>query len=234
MIAIAGLHKALGGRSVLRGVELYIPRGEVAALIGPSGTGKSVLLKHIVGLIQADAGDIAVGDVSVRRASRAQLYRLRRRMGFAFQDAALLDSLDVRDNLRLALPDDEVRDDAVAHARIDEALRLVNLDRDVLARKPAELSGGMRKRVGVARAVINRPHVILYDEPTTGLDPANASSMNALIRRIADTTGATCLVVTHEVHALHSFADRVITLEDGRVTADAHIDRGGTNGRQSE
>lgn len=221
MITIRNLHKRLGTQRVLRGVDLEVRRGEVVAIIGPSGTGKSVLLRHIIGLLRPDAGDVEVDGISVPHASHNVLYALRRRMGYAFQDAALLDSLDVQDNLRFALADREADDDAVAASRIAEALVLVNLPASALAKRPAELSGGMRKRVGVARAVINRPAIILYDEPTTGLDPANADSMHALIRRIADDTNATSVVVTHDVQALSSFADRVITLTDGRVTSDA-------------
>jgi phospholipid/cholesterol/gamma-HCH transport system ATP-binding protein len=139
-------------------------------------------------------------------------------MGYAFQDAALLDSLSVGDNLRLALP--PAVTSAECDARIRAALCLVNLPDSALVKHPSELSGGMRKRVGVARAVINRPAVILYDEPTTGLDPVNAQSMHELIRSIADETGATCVVVTHDMHALDVFADRIITLTDGRVVDD--------------
>jgi phospholipid/cholesterol/gamma-HCH transport system ATP-binding protein len=221
MITIEALHKSLGDQAVLRGVDLHVPRGELVALIGPSGTGKSVLLRHVIGLLRPDAGAVEVAGVSVPDASRTALFNLRRRMGYAFQDAALLDSLDVHDNLRLALPDGEMRDDTLAEARIREALAVVNLDAAVLDRRPAELSGGMRKRVGVARAVINRPEVILYDEPATGLDPANVRSMYTLIRRIADETGATSIVVTHDVDVLDTFADRVVTLADGRIADDS-------------
>jgi phospholipid/cholesterol/gamma-HCH transport system ATP-binding protein len=234
MITITGLHKRLGGQPVLRGIDLEIERGQVVAITGPSGAGKSVLLRHIIGLLRPDAGDVLVDGVSVPGASRVELYRLRRRMGYAFQDAALLDSLDVADNLRLALADDGAEDRADGRARngdgggrngsaarsIAEALALVNLPLSTLTKRPAELSGGMRKRVGVARAVINRPAVVLYDEPTTGLDPANADNMYALIRRIADASGATSLVVAHDIHLLGTFADRVITLAEGRVVAD--------------
>jgi phospholipid/cholesterol/gamma-HCH transport system ATP-binding protein len=221
MITVRGLRKRLGTQPVLRGVDMDVARGEVVAIIGPSGTGKSVLLRHIIGLLRPDAGEIVVDGISVPTASRDVLFGLRRRMGYAFQDAALLDSLDVRANLQLALADHEAHDAGLAASRIAEALVLVNLPMSALAKQPAELSGGMRKRVGVARAVINRPSIILYDEPTTGLDPANADSMNALIRRISDDCGATSVVVTHDIHSLASFADRVITLTDGRVTSDA-------------
>lgn len=220
MIDIRGVHKRIGSQVILRGVDLQVGRGSVVAIIGPSGTGKSVLLKHVIGLMRPDRGDICVDGVSVPGASRSELYALRRRMGYAFQDAALLDSLDVHDNLRLALPDAEAADERICDERIAEALRLVHLEVVTLHKRPSELSGGMRKRVGVARAVINRPEVILYDEPTTGLDPANAASMHAFIRRIADDTGATSLVVTHDVNALADFADRVITLNDGRIVDD--------------
>jgi phospholipid/cholesterol/gamma-HCH transport system ATP-binding protein len=223
MIAVSALHKRLGSQQVLRGVDLHVARGEVVAVIGPSGTGKSVLLKHIIGLLRPDHGDIVVDGVSVPSASRDALFRLRRRMGYAFQDAALLDFLNVRDNLRFAIADRESRDDATADARIGEALALVNLPRTALQKRPSELSGGMRKRVGVARAVINRPEVVLYDEPTSGLDPANADGMHALLRRIADDTGATSVVVTHDVRALDCFADRVITLTEGRVVDDCVV-----------
>jgi phospholipid/cholesterol/gamma-HCH transport system ATP-binding protein len=220
MITVTALHKQLGTQPVLRGVDLHVAPGEVVALIGPSGTGKSVLLKHMVGLLLPDQGDVVVDGVHVSSASREALFRLRRRMGYAFQDAALLDSLDVRDNLQLSLTDAEAADAHLADERIAEALERVNLPAATLQKRPSELSGGMRKRVGVARAVINRPQIVLYDEPTTGLDPANAEAMHALIRRIADDTGATSVVVTHDVHAVGTFADRVITLTDGRVIDD--------------
>jgi phospholipid/cholesterol/gamma-HCH transport system ATP-binding protein len=222
MITISGLHKRIGAQHILQGIDLHIGRGAVVAIVGPSGTGKSVLLKHVIGLLRPDAGDVTVDGVSVPGASRDVLYALRARMGYAFQDAALLDSLDVHDNLRLALPA-HIDGDA-AGVRIREALALVNLADGTLAKRPVELSGGMRKRVGVARAVINRPSVILYDEPTTGLDPANAAGMHALIRTISDDTGATCMVVTHDVRALDSFADRVVTLTEGRIAGDCAPD----------
>jgi phospholipid/cholesterol/gamma-HCH transport system ATP-binding protein len=218
MITLAGVHRQLGGQRVLNGVDLHVAAGEVVALIGASGTGKSVLLKHIIGLLRPDAGTVVVDGVAVHCARREVLYLLRARMGYAFQDAALLDSLSVGDNLRLALP--PAVTSAECDARIRAALCLVNLPDSALVKHPSELSGGMRKRVGVARAVINRPAVILYDEPTTGLDPVNAQSMHELIRSIADETGATCVVVTHDMHALDVFADRIITLTDGRVVDD--------------
>jgi phospholipid/cholesterol/gamma-HCH transport system ATP-binding protein len=220
MIAIRDLHKALGGQPVLCGVDLDIERGETVALVGRSGAGKSVLLRHLVGLMLPDRGDVTIDGTSIPRANRRTLLALRRRMGYAFQDAALFDSLDIRRNLLLALSDALQRDAAGAERRILAALERVNLSADVLSRRPAELSGGMRKRAGVARAVIHDPQIILYDEPTTGLDPANVDDMNRLIRRIAADTGATAVVVTHDLDTLEAFADRVVCLADGRIVLD--------------
>jgi phospholipid/cholesterol/gamma-HCH transport system ATP-binding protein len=221
MIEVAGLHKSLGGHAVLRGVSFTVAKGECVALVGPSGTGKSVLLKHIIGLVYPDAGRVAVAGTDVPGAGRGELLRLRRRMGYAFQDAALLDSLSVRDNLRLALdPGETGASDAAQEERVLEVLATVNLDAAVLDRRPAELSGGMRKRVGVARAVINRPDIVLYDEPTTGLDPRNADLLHGLIRRINVDRGVTSLVVTHDIAALPAFASRVVCLAEGRVAFD--------------
>jgi phospholipid/cholesterol/gamma-HCH transport system ATP-binding protein len=221
MIRISELHKRLAGEPVLRGVELEVGRGEIVALLGPSGTGKSVLLKHIVGLLTPDRGDVLLDGESVARADNRQLARLRRRVGYVFQDAALLDSLSVRDNLRLALDDERcAREPHHARNRIADALELVNLDPRVLERRPSELSGGMRKRVGVARAIINAPEVLLYDEPTTGLDPQNVEIINALVVSARERTGATSLVITHDLSCLERLADRVVLLLAGRVHFD--------------
>lgn len=220
MIRIADVHKRIGGHAVLRGVSLQANAGECVAVVGPSGTGKSVLLKHVIGLLRPDAGTVVVDGVEVSRADRRELHQVRRRMGYAFQDAALLDSLTVRDNLRLALDDPARRDAALVESLLQEVVRRVNLDAAALDKLPSELSGGMRKRAGVARAVINHPQVVLYDEPTTGLDPRNAELVHDLIRRMTAESGVTSLVVTHDIPALSSFADRVVCLEDGLVVFD--------------
>jgi phospholipid/cholesterol/gamma-HCH transport system ATP-binding protein len=224
MITIHALCKSLAGRVVLRGVDLAIARGTTVALTGSSGAGKSVLLRHIVGLLQPDEGDVIVDGVSVPRASRRDLLQLRRRIGYAFQDAALLDSLDVHDNLLLALDDDTARGATVTD-RLAATLARVNLGPDVLRRRPDELSGGMRKRVGVARAIIHDPDLILYDEPTTGLDRRNATLMLEMIRRIAADSRATSIVVTHDVDSVDRFADRVIGLAGGCIAFDHSPDR---------
>ena len=218
MIQINGLHKKLGGTPVLQGVDLVIEEGEVLALIGPSGTGKSVLLKHIVGLMDPDSGDVFIDNRSVRRANARELADMRRSMGYVFQDAALLDSLTVRRNLRLALSDAEYRHDPDGAAnRIRTAIAAVNLDETVLDKLPSELSGGMRKRVGVARAIIHEPRVLLYDEPSTGLDPRNVAAIDELVLRNRDRFGATSVIVTHDIPSVHRIADRVGLLADGRV-----------------
>lgn len=218
MITVTGLQKRMGGAHVLRGIDLVIETGEVLALIGPSGTGKSVLLKHIVGLLEPDAGDVVVDGRSVTRANHGELADIRKSMGYVFQDAALLDYLDVRGNLRLALSDVQWRRDRkLSLARIDAAVAAVNLDESVLGKMPTELSGGMRKRVGVARAIIHEPRTILYDEPTTGLDPRNVAAIDDLVLRNRDRFGATSIVITHDIPSVHRIADRVVLLADGKV-----------------
>jgi phospholipid/cholesterol/gamma-HCH transport system ATP-binding protein len=218
MITIDSLHKKIGGCTVLDGVDLEIAAGEVLALVGPSGTGKSVLLRHIVGLVEPDGGDIRIDGESIVRARYRTLCRIRRRIGFVFQDAALLDSLTVRENLRLALDDHECeRSPIYASDRIHHALGMVNLSDAVLDQLPGHLSGGMRKRVGVARAVINAPDVLLYDEPTTGLDPSNVDAINELIIRSREALGATSILVIHDLATLRVVADRVALLMQGRV-----------------
>lgn len=218
MIYINQLYKKLGGAEVLRGVDIAIEEGEILAVIGPSGTGKSVLLKHIVGLLDPDAGDVLIDGRSVTAANASQLAEMRRTMGYVFQDAALLDSLTVERNLSLALSDDEHRRDAQgARKRLRNAIAMVNLDESVLSKTPMELSGGMRKRVGVARAIIHEPRILLYDEPATGLDPRNVAAIDELILRNRDRFGATSIVVTHDIPSVQHVADRVAMLSEGKV-----------------
>lgn len=218
MISIRSLRKTLGNTAVLRGIDLEVHAHETLALIGPSGTGKSVLLKHIIGLLEPDSGDVLIGARSVTSASYRELAELRQQMGYVFQDAALLDSLSVQDNLRLALSDVACRNDpAFASSRMMEALDAVNLDVSVLSKLPRELSGGMRKRVGVARAIINRPAIVLYDEPTTGLDPRNVQRINELVLSNCQRLGATSIVITHDIPSIERIADQVAMLADGVV-----------------
>ena len=220
MIEYRGVWKAFGGEPVLRGVDLTVREGETLVLLGPSGTGKSVLLKHAIGLLMPDRGDVVVDGTSIPKASAGQLKRVRRRVGYVFQHAALFDSLTVLENLALALDaEDQVRSLRAVRPEAEALLRRVNLEPEVLHRFPAELSGGMRKRVGVARAIASRPRYVLYDEPTTGLDPVNADTIDALIVELARELGVTSIVVTHDLESAFQVGDRVALLTEGELRA---------------
>lgn len=218
MIDIRGVSKRLGGVWVLRDLHLQVHRGEVLALVGPSGTGKSVLLKHVIGLLVPDRGDVRVNGESVSHADYAQLERIRRGMGYVFQDGALIDWLTIRENLLLSIPDAERRADPIdAERRVRRAVALVNLPDAVLEKRPSQLSGGMRKRTGVARATLNAPGIVLYDEPTTGLDPQNVLAINEAILAVRRQLGATSVVITHDMASVAHIAHRVVMLLDGRI-----------------
>ncbi|MBX6364417.1 MAG: ATP-binding cassette domain-containing protein [Gemmatimonadetes bacterium] len=220
MIEFRGLYKGFGGRPVLRGIDLVVREGETLALLGPSGTGKSVLLKHVVGLLEPDAGDVLVDGVSIARATDEELRRVRRRVGYVFQNAALFDSLTVAENLWLAQDDGRgSRSVASCRAEAIELLRRVNLEPAVLDQRPGELSGGMRKRVGVARAIASRPAYLLWDEPTTGLDPVNADTVDELIVELGQELGVTSIVVTHDLDTAFEVGDRIALLYEGRIRA---------------
>lgn len=218
MIEFRDLHKSLGGEAILRGIDLVVQEGETLVLLGPSGAGKSVLLKHAIGLLRPDRGDVLVDGVSIARASVAELKRVRRRVGYVFQNAALFDSLTIAENLRLAQDDDrELRDVEECRAEAKVLLERVNLDPSVLDMYPPQLSGGMRKRVGVARAIASHPRYLLWDEPTTGLDPVNAETIDALIKELAAELGVTSIVVTHDLESAFQVGDRIALLYEGRI-----------------
>lgn len=219
MIEYRDVHKSFDF-PVLSGVDLEVRTGERLALVGSSGTGKSVLLKTTIGLITPDQGDVLIDGESVVQASRKGLARIRQKVGYVFQNAALFDSMNVYENLCQGLPDQEVEGLARGERldRVIQALRDVNLDpAQVLAKLPSDLSGGMRKRVGLARAIVRRPQILLYDEPVTGLDPVNSAAVARLIASIADRTGATSVVVTHDIEGALGLADRIALLDSGRV-----------------
>ena len=225
MIEFRNLHKAFGDLVVLAGVDLVVQEGETLALLGPSGTGKSVLIKHAIGLLAPDEGDVIVDGISIADATPAQLAAVRRQLGYVFQNAALFDSLTVAENLRLALEtDDRARDVKQCRQEAAELLRKVNLDESVLDKYPAELSGGMRKRVGVARAIASRPKYLLWDEPTTGLDPVNADNIDDLIMELNRTLNVTSIVVTHDLDTAFEVGDRIALLYEGRIRANAPPD----------
>jgi phospholipid/cholesterol/gamma-HCH transport system ATP-binding protein len=220
MIEFRGVWKTFGAEPVLQGVDLLVREGETLALLGPSGTGKSVLLKHAIRLLLPDRGDVLVDGVSIPTATRAQLRKVRRSVGYVFQNAALFDSLTVLENLALALySEDDPRSLSSARPEARELLSRVNLDTGVLDQYPGELSGGMRKRVGIARAIASRPRYVLYDEPTTGLDPVNADTIDALIVELARDLGVTSIVVTHDLESAFQVGDRVALLTDGKLRA---------------
>ncbi len=215
MIEFQDLHKAFDGRPVLEGFTLRVQDGETTVIVGYSGTGKSVALKHVVGLLQPDAGDVIVDGRAVSTLDRAALTALRREIGFVFQFAALFDSMSVFDNVALGLRRRDLSDDEIA-ARVREALALVDLT-GAEERYPAELSGGMRKRVGIARAIALRPRYILYDEPTTGLDPVTSAVIDQLMVRTREHLRVTGIVVTHDMRSAYTVGDRIAMLYEGRI-----------------
>src|SRR4051794_10241866 len=214
MITLENLTKSFGTRTVLSGVSLEVPDGQNTVIIGSSGAGKSVTLKLIVGLLEPDGGRVLVDGEDVQELDRDQLAALRGRIGYVFQFAALFDSMTVADNIRLGLVK-RGYDEASIRERVAESLALVDLP-GIEDRMPAELSGGMRKRVGIARAVALRPRYILYDEPTTGLDPMTSAVMDRLICRTRDR-GVTGVVVSHDMRSVFTIGDRVAMLHEGRI-----------------
>jgi phospholipid/cholesterol/gamma-HCH transport system ATP-binding protein len=218
MIALRGVRKAFGKQVVLDHVDFEVREGETVALLGPSGTGKSVLLKHIIGLIKPDAGAVIVDDREVTRLKRKELAELRSHIGYVFQNGALFDSMNVFENVRLGITDEEKYQDLdYCRERVTGCLRLVNLTPETQEKYPAELSGGMRKRVGIARAIAGSPKYLLYDEPTSGLDPVNADVIDSLVKRLDNELGVTSVMVTHDVRGAFRVADRLALLTGGKI-----------------
>ena len=221
MIQLKQVHKRFGNLVVLDGVDFDARKGETVALLGPSGTGKSVLLKHINGLLHPDVGEVFVDGLNVQSLKSKELAELRSRIGYVFQFGALFDSLDVFENIKLGITNEEhAADSRYCFDRVSECLDLVNLPQETAEKYPADLSGGMRKRVGLARAIAGHPTYLLYDEPTSGLDPVNADIIDALVEKLRDELGATSVMVTHDVRGAFRVADRVALLEGGRIHAE--------------
>lgn len=210
------VRKQLGGMDILQGVNLDIPRGQCTVLLGRSGEGKSVLLKHLVGLHQADSGTIRVDGEEIGNLTERQLAPIRKKVGILFQDGALFDSMTVAENVAFPLREEGIRDRKILLSRVQEVLEMVGLGKH-LEKMPVDLSGGMRKRVSLARAVINHPACVLYDEPTAGLDPIMADSIDLLIRRLADELAITSVVITHDMKSMNTIADFVAILRDGQI-----------------
>ena len=220
MIELKKVSKRFVDNVVLDSIDFLVKQGETVALLGPSGTGKSVLLKTIIGLIKPDSGDVLVDGLSVPKLGRKELSELRSHIGYVFQNGALFDSDSVFENIRLGITNDEqYRDDTYCEQRVRECLRLVNLQPDVAQKFPSELSGGMRKRVGIARAIAGKPTYLLYDEPTSGLDPVNADVIDSLIERLQQELGVTSVVVTHDVRGAFRVADRIALLSQAKIRA---------------
>ena len=216
IIRLIGLHKSFGRLHVLQGVSLDIPRGKTTVVLGPSGTGKSVMLKCLVGLLRPDDGEVWFEDQRVDLLSETKLGPIRRQFGFLFQQGALFDSMSVRDNVAFPLLEHTRMTPEQRNARVCRVLGMVGLS-DVLEKMPADLSGGQRKRVALARAIVLNPKVVLYDEPTTGLDPIRADVINELIIKLQQQLDITSIVVTHDLASTYKVADLTVMLHEGKV-----------------
>lgn len=218
MIRLRGVRKAFGAKVVLDGIDLEVEAGSSTVVIGGSGTGKSVLLKHVVGLLRPDEGTIEIGGMDLADLKGGDVPRFRQRFGMAFQEGALFDSMTVSENVAFPLTRlggatrEEIRD------RVAECLRLVRLD-DAAGKMPAELSGGMRRRVGIARAIVHEPEILLLDEPTTGLDPVTKETIDELVLELQETLGSTLLTISHDMGSVFRIADRIAMLYGGKIIA---------------
>jgi phospholipid/cholesterol/gamma-HCH transport system ATP-binding protein len=216
MIQIQGVEKSFGAHRVLQGVDLTVPKGETLVIMGQSGGGKSVLLKHMIGLLKPDRGQVLIDGRDIAPLTGRALDKVRLRFGMLFQGAALFDSMTVAENVGFALREHTSMSERQIKDRVEECLRLVGLF-DVGHKPPSALSGGMRKRVGLARAVAMSPDIVLYDEPTTGLDPIMADLINELIITLRDNLRVTSVVVTHDLVSAYKVADRIAMLYNGKI-----------------
>ena len=223
IVRIRGLEKSFGTQKVLRGTTIDLPRGQTTVVLGPSGCGKSVMLKHIVGLLRPDAGEIWVGESRVDRLSERQLADIRLRVGLLFQLSALFDSMTVAENLDFPVREQRRGSPEERAEKIREALDMVDMAGSE-HKLPSELSGGQKKRVALARAIMLEPEIILYDEPTTGLDPERAKDIDELVIRLNERLGVTSLVVTHDLVSARRVADRIVMLDEGRVIAEGSFE----------
>lgn len=216
MIRFENVTKFLGGRPVLNGVTFEVRKGETLVVVGPSGTGKSVTLKHMVRLMTPDEGRVMVGGEVISEAAGERLERLRERFGVLFQGGALLEWLTVGENVALPLREKTGLSEEEIEERVTANLKLVGLEGDI-DKYPSEISGGMRKRVGLARAIVRKPEIILYDEPTSGLDPVSSRTIDQLIDSMRNELGVTSVVVTHDLHSALSIGSRIAMLTGGRI-----------------
>jgi phospholipid/cholesterol/gamma-HCH transport system ATP-binding protein len=216
MIEVRGLAKSIGRQEILRGVNLTVAKGETLVIIGRSGGGKSVLLKHLVGLMIPDSGEIWIDGENITGLTERQLGPIRLKVGILFQSGALFDSMTVEENIAFPLQEAGERDPAKIARNVSEMLEVIELEGEQ-RKMPVNLSGGMKKRVGLARSIIRRPSCVLYDEPTAGLDPVVSDSINRLIRRLQKRFGVTSVVVTHDMKSAFHIADHIAYLHEGRI-----------------
>ena len=215
-LRFVGVHKKFGRKVVLAGVDLTVDTGETCVVLGGSGSGKSVLLRHAVGLHRPNSGEVWVDDTEISTLDEDELLETRKKVGMLFQSGALFDSMTVRENVAFALEEHTDWDEERILARVEETLGLVELEA-VLDLMPSDLSGGMKKRVALARAIALAPRAILYDEPTTGLDPITATTINGLIRSLQKKLGVTSIVVTHDIHSAFTVGDKIAFLHEGTI-----------------
>jgi phospholipid/cholesterol/gamma-HCH transport system ATP-binding protein len=216
MIEVRDLHKSFGAQRVLQGTNLRIEKGESVVIIGRSGGGKSILLKHLIGLLRPERGEVLVDNEDISHMNERQLLRIRRKFGMLFQSAALFDSMTVAENVGFVLQREKRSDPKDIRRQVAEALEMVELP-GVEEKKPAELSGGMRKRVGLARAIVYRPEIVLYDEPTTGLDPVVSDSIDQLIVNVRERLHVTTVAVTHDMRSARRIGQRILMLHEGKI-----------------
>ncbi|HIO90487.1 MAG TPA: ABC transporter ATP-binding protein [Campylobacterales bacterium] len=221
MIEFKDVHKQFGEKKVLKGLNFTVDKGDIAVVMGPSGTGKSTVIKHIVGLLNPTSGDILVDGVSVQNCNEKELLELRKKIGFAFQFGALFDSMNIHDNIDFPLIEHTKLTPKQRDKKIDKSLEMVGLKpQEILKNYPHELSGGMQKRVAIARTIILEPDILLYDEPTSGLDPIASDLISRLIVKLRDELGITSIVISHDIQESFKIADQMIMLYDGKVLAD--------------
>lgn len=218
MIEVRDLQKSFGAQKILDGVNLRIETGESVVIIGRSGGGKSVLLKHMIGLLQPDAGQVLIDGENIEPMTERELLRVRSKFGMLFQSAALFDSMTVAENVAFAFRRNKQMSQAEIDRKVAEALEVVDLP-GIQNKKPSELSGGMRKRVGLARAIVYQPQIVLYDEPTTGLDPIVSDSIDQLILRVRDRFKVTSVVVTHDMRSARRVGQRILMLHNKKIYA---------------
>jgi phospholipid/cholesterol/gamma-HCH transport system ATP-binding protein len=215
-IVVKGLKKSFGEQQVLKGVDLSVAKSEILSVLGKSGTGKSVLLRLMIGLERPDSGSILMNGKEVTNLEMGPLNEVRKKIGFLFQEAALYDSLTIAENVAFPLERNTQLSEAERNDKVRQLLASVGLDKD-LEKMPSDISGGMRKRVGLARALALDPEIMLFDEPTAGLDPITAAEIGKLIQKLRDERHTTSIVVTHDMHAAHHFSDRLVMLKEGNV-----------------